>query len=234
MTSSPFSAEETTPDAVGAGRGAQLGGEHTEAAGGAPDQHLLAGLQFAAGDQHAVGGEVDEAVGGRLRPAQRLRLGQQLLGLHLRELGERAPGRLIAPDLLRGRRHRVEAVHLGILVGGLVAVHDDLVAGFQRVTPAPTFHTIPEASEPPMWWPNCGVVAVLHHRHGLAERRPHVVVVHARGHHAHDHLEGAGLGDLDLLQLESVLRFAQALLADHPGGHRLGQLAGLGVNLETR
>src|SRR6476659_9810221 len=25
--------------------------------------------------------------------------------------------------------------------------------GFQRVTPSPTFQTIPEASEPPMWWP---------------------------------------------------------------------------------
>src|SRR5919107_5632578 len=24
--------------------------------------------------------------------------------------------------------------------------------GFQRVTPSPTFQTIPEASEPPMWW----------------------------------------------------------------------------------
>ena len=66
-----------------------------------------------------------------------------------------------------------------------------------------------------------GVVAVAHHRNGLAERGPHVVVVHARRHHAHDHLEGARLGYLDLLDLEGVLRFAEALLADHPGGHRL-------------
>src|SRR5213592_1096641 len=28
--------------------------------------------------------------------------------------------------------------------------------GFQRGTPAPTFQTMPEASEPPMWWPYCG------------------------------------------------------------------------------
>src|ERR671921_456191 len=28
--------------------------------------------------------------------------------------------------------------------------------GFQRVTPSPTFQTIPEASEPPMWWSNSG------------------------------------------------------------------------------
>ena len=28
--------------------------------------------------------------------------------------------------------------------------------GFQRVTPGPTFHTTPEASEPPMWWSSSG------------------------------------------------------------------------------
>ncbi len=28
--------------------------------------------------------------------------------------------------------------------------------GFQRVTPAPTFQTTPEASEPPMWCPYSG------------------------------------------------------------------------------
>src|SRR3712207_2188092 len=28
--------------------------------------------------------------------------------------------------------------------------------GCQRVTPSPTFHTIPEASEPPMWWSSFG------------------------------------------------------------------------------
>src|ERR671930_2324446 len=28
--------------------------------------------------------------------------------------------------------------------------------GFQRVTPAPTFQTTPDASEPPMWWPQSG------------------------------------------------------------------------------
>ena len=72
-----------------------------------------------------------------------------------------------------------------------------------------------------------GVVAVAPHAHRLAERRPHVVVVHARGHHAHDDLEGARLGHLDLLDLEGVARLALALLADDPGGHLLGQLAGL-------
>ena len=76
-----------------------------------------------------------------------------------------------------------------------------------------------------------GVVAVAEDRDRLAERRPDVVEVDARRHHAHDHLEGAGLGDLDLLDLEGVLGLALALLADHPGGHRLGQLARLHVQL---
>ena len=101
---------------------------------------------------------------------------------------------------------------------------------FQRVTPSPTFQTIPEASEPPMWWPNSGWSPYFHTADGLAERGPHVVVVHARGHHAHDHLEGARLGHLDLLELEGVARLALALLADDPGGHLLGQLAGLGAD----
>src|SRR3712207_7048252 len=51
---------------------------------------------------------------------------QQLLGLDLAELGERAPRRLVAPDLLRRRSQRVQAVDLRVLVGGLVAVDDDL------------------------------------------------------------------------------------------------------------
>ena len=68
-----------------------------------------------------------------------------------------------------------------------------------------------------------GVVAVAEDRDRLAERRPDVVEVDAGGHHADDHLEGAGLRDLDLLDLEGVLGLALALLADHPGGHRLGQ-----------
>ena len=76
-----------------------------------------------------------------------------------------------------------------------------------------------------------GVIAVAEHRDGLAERRPDVVEVDPCGHHADDHLEGAGLRDLDLLDLEGVLRLALAILADHPRGHRLGQGARLDVQL---
>ncbi len=218
-------------DAVGARRGAQLRREHAETARGAPDQDPLAGLQFAARDQHAVGGEVDEAVGGRLRPAQGLWLGQELLGLDLGELGERAPGRLIAPDLLRGRRHRVEAVHLGILIGSLITVHHDLVARPPARDAGSDLPDDPGGVRAADVVAVLGMIAVLHHRHGLAQGGPHVVVVDPGGHHPHDHLERGGLGNLDLLKLESVLGFALALLPDDPCGHRGRQLAGLGVDL---
>ena len=220
-------------DRVGAGRLAELGREHAEPAGGAPDQHVVAGLELALVDQHPVGGEVGEAVGARLRPGEVLGLRQQLLGLDLGELGERAPGRLVAPDHLAGRGERVEAVDLDVLVGGLVAVEHDLVAGL------PLGHALADLPD------DAGavgaadvvaellVVAVAEDADGLAERGPDVVEVDARGHHPHDHLEGAGLRHVDLLDLEGVGRLALALLPDHPGGHLLGQLPGLHVELRN-
>src|SRR3954451_10290615 len=50
------------PDALGARCLADLGGEDAQATRRAPDQDLLAGLQVAAGHEHAPGGEVDEVV----------------------------------------------------------------------------------------------------------------------------------------------------------------------------
>ena len=156
---------------------------------------------------------------------------QQLLGLDLAELGERAPARLVAPDLLARGGERIEAVDLGILVGGLVAVDDDLVAGL------PAGHALADLPDDPGGVGAADVVVlvgvVAEHRDGLAERRPDVVEVHAGGHHAHDHLERAGLRDLDLLELEGVDRLALALLADHPGRHRRRELARLGLDVAT-
>src|SRR4051795_9660234 len=84
-------------DRVGAGQLGELEREHAEAAGRAPHEHLVAGLQGDLVHQHPVGGEVGEAVGGGLLPGEVLRLRQQLLRLDLAELGERAPRRLVAP-----------------------------------------------------------------------------------------------------------------------------------------
>ena len=221
--SSPFSARGDDADARRRRRARRAGGEHAEAAGGAPDQHAVALLQPAWSIEHPVGGEEGQPVGGRLLPGQRRRLGQQLLGLDLAELRERAPGRLVAPDLLRRRGQRVEAVDLDVLVGGLVAVDDDLVAGLparDALADLPDDARRVRAADVVV----LGVVA--EDRDRLAERRPDVVEVHAGGHHAHDHLEGAGLGYLHLLQLEGLDRLALALLADHPGGHRRGSSPG--------
>ena len=215
-------------DRVGAGEPAELGGEHAEAARGAPDQHAVALLQARLVDEHAVGGEERQPVGRGLLPRQRLRLGQQLLGLDLAELRERAPGRLVAPDLLRRRGHRVVPVDLDVLVGGLVAVHDDLVAGL------PARDALADLPHDPGRVRAADVVVLLvvaEDRDRLAQRRPDVVEVHARGHHAHDHLERGRLRYLHLLQLEGLGRLALALGADDPRRHRRGELAGLDVEL---
>ena len=228
-TSAPFSGEETTPTHSAPAARAQLRGEDAQAAGGAPDEHAVAGLQLRAVHEHPVGGEVGQPVGRGLLPREVRGLGQQLLGLDLGELRERAPARLVAPDLLRGRGQRVEAVDLGVLVGGLVAVHDDLVAGLPARDAGPDLPHDARGVRAADVVVLVGVVA--EDRDGLAERRPDVVEVHAGGHDADDDLEGAGLGHLDLLDLEGVDRLALALLADDPGGHRGRQLARLGVDV---
>ena len=191
----------------------------------------MAGLELALVDQHPVGGEVGEPVGGGVGPGEVLRAGEELLRLHLGELGEGAPGRLVAPDLLARRGERVEAVHLDVLVGGLVAVDDDLVAGLPAGDALADLPDDPGGVGAADVVAVLGVVAVAEDRDRLAERRPDVVEVDAGRHHPDDHLEGARLGDLDLLELEGVGRLALALLADHPGRHRLRQRAGLNVKL---
>jgi hypothetical protein len=122
-------------------------------------------------------------------------------------------------------------VDLLVLVGGHVAVDHDLVAGLPARDAGADLPDDARGVRAADVVSELGMVAVAHHRHGLAERGPHVVVVHARGHHPDDHLEGAGLGDLDLLELEGVLGLALALLADHPRGHGLRQRAGLDIEL---
>ena len=215
-------------DGLGPGELAELEGEDAEPAGRAPHEHAVAGLELRLVHQHPVGGEVGEAVGGGLLPGEVRGLGQQLLGLDLAELGEGAPGGLVAPDLLGRRRQRVEAVDLGVLVGGLVAVDDDLVAGLPA---RDALADLPDDAGGVGAADVVILVVVAEDRDGLAERRPDVVEVHARRHHADGDLEGAGLRDLHLLELEGLERLALALLADDPRGHRGRELARLHVQL---
>ncbi len=168
-----------------------------------------------------------DAVGGCVDPGQAWRLRQQLLGLQLAELRERAPGRLIAVAELARRRQRIEAVDLGILVGRLVGMDYDLVAGL------PAFDTDTHLPDDPgrvraadVVTP-LGMIAIGEDRDRVGQRGPNAVEVEARSHHPHDHLERPGLGDLDLLDLVGGGEVALPLRAEHPGGHRLRQLAGL-------
>jgi hypothetical protein len=120
-------------------------------------------------------------------------------------------------------------VDLGVLVGGLVAVHDDLVARL------PAGHAGADLPHHPGGVRATDVVVavgmVAEDRDGLAQRRPHVVEVHAGGHDADDDLERPGLGHLDLLDLEGVQRLALALLPDDPGRHGGRQVARLGLDV---
>ena len=214
-------------DAVGAGEAAELGREHAEPARRAPDEHAVAALELDLVDQHAVGGEERQPVGGGLLPGQVRGLAQELLGLDLAELGERAPRRLVAPDLLGGGGERVQAVDLDVLVGGLVAVDDDLVAGLPA---RDALADLPDDAGGVRAADVVVLLAVAEDGDRLAERRPDVVEVDPGRHDADDHLEGAGLGYRHLLELEGLQRLPEALLADDPGGHGRGQLPRLHVN----
>src|SRR3546814_2646387 len=61
-------------------------------------------------------------------PGQVARPRHDLAVLHTGELGEGAVGRLVAPDALRRREHRVAAVALLVVAVVLIAVDHDLVA----------------------------------------------------------------------------------------------------------
>src|SRR5580693_1012651 len=79
-------------------------------------------------EQHAVSGGKRERVGRRLLPGEVLGLGHELARLHAAELREGTVGRLVAPDALGRREHRVAAVTLLVVAVVLVAMNDHLIA----------------------------------------------------------------------------------------------------------
>jgi len=206
-----------------AGQLAQLDGEHAQAPGGAPDQHVVARLHVGAPEQHPVGGEEGEAVAGRLLPGQVLGLGQELLRLDQAELGEGAPVGLVAPDLLVLAGQRVLAVARRALAARLVAVQDHLVAdlpALHRATDLPDDSGRVRAGDVEVL-----LRVHLHGRYRLAARGPDAVEVDAGGHHHHQDVERPDLGHRDLLDAHRVARLALAIGADDDGAHQLRQLA---------
>ncbi len=173
-------------------------------------------------EQHAVGGCERQRVRRRLLPGQVLRPLHQLAVLHPAELGERAVGRLVAPDALRGREHRIAAVAFLVVAVVLVAVDDDLVADLPALDLGADR---PDDARGVRAGDVVGVLVHVEHRDRLAERRPDAVVVDARRHHENEHVvavERPGRHDLDL---HRVFRRPVAFLAHGPGVHRLRHMA---------
>src|SRR6185503_5093842 len=108
------------PDGVGAGRSNKLDAEHAEAAGGAPYQNVVAGLEGVRRmpEQHPIRGRKRKRVASRLFPGEMARLRHQLARLHAAELRERSVRSLVAPDALRRREQGIATV--AILVVAII------------------------------------------------------------------------------------------------------------------
>ena len=76
-----------------------------------------------------------------------------------------------------------------------------------------------------------GVVAVVEHRDGLAERRPDVVEVDPAAITRTITSKAPGSGSSTSSSLKASFGSPSRSAPDHPGGHRLGQLARLDVQL---
>ena len=173
-------------------------------------------------EQHAVGGRQRQHVAAALLPGEMARARHQLARLDAAELGERAVGRLVAPDPLRGRVHRVAAVALLVLAVVLVAVDHHLVADLPAVdlgADRPDDARGVRAGDV--------VVGLVHveHRDRLAERRPDAVVVDAGGHHQDQDLVAVERRRRHHLLLHRDRGLAVALAPDHPGVHVAGHVA---------
>ena len=174
-------------------------------------------------EQHAVGGGQGQGVAGGLLPGQVFGARHQLARLHPAELGEAAVRRLVAPDALGGREHRVAAVALLVVAVVLIAVDDHLVA---RLPAADLPAHRPDHARGVRAGDMVGLLVHVEHAHRLAQRRPDAVVVHPGRHHEHQDLvlaDGPGRHHLDL---HGRRRAAVALLAHGPGVHLLGHVEG--------
>ena len=205
-------------DRVGAGRGAELHAEHAQTARGAPDQHVVAGLQAVrlVTEQHAIGRREGERVGGAFFPGQVLGARHQLAVLHAAELAKRAVRRLVAPDALRGREHRVAAVTFLVVAVVLIAMDDDLVSDL------PALHFGADRPDDARGVGTCDMIGVLvnvERRDGLAESGPDAVVVNACRHHEHEHVVAVESPCGDDFHLHRLLRRTVPVLADRPGIH---------------
>ena len=205
-------------DGVGARCRAQLHAEDAETARCTPDEHVVAGPDRVRrmAEQHPVGRRQRQRVACRLLPREVLRLPHELARLHPAELSEGAVRRLVTPDALGLRKHRVAAIALLVVPVVLVAVDDHLVSHL----PAPHLGShCPHDARGVGSGHVEGLLVAVERRDGLAQRSPNAVVVDAGGHHEDQHLVVADAPGRHSLELHRALRRAVSLLADGPGPH---------------
>ena len=172
-------------------------------------------------EQHAIGGGERQRVGGRLFPGEMLGALHELAVLHAAELGEGAVRRLIAPDALRGREHRVAAVALLVVPVVLVAVDDDLVADLPALDLGADR---PDDAGGVGAGDVIGELVDVEHRDRLAERGPDAIVIDAGRHHQNQHVMAVELPGGHHLELHRLLGRPVPLLADDPGVHLGGHV----------
>ncbi len=173
-------------------------------------------------EQHAIGGGERQRVAGAFLPGQVLRTHHELAVLHAAELGEGAVGGLVAPDALRGRKHRVAAVAFLVVAVVLVAVDDHFVAHL------PALHLGADRPDDAGGVGPRDVIRQLVHVQGrdrLAKRGPDAIVVDAGGHHQHQHVMAVELPGGHDFELHGGFRRAVTVLADHPGVHVFRNMA---------
>src|SRR5215207_7197464 len=124
-------------DGIAAGGGDRLHGHGAETSRGAPHQHVLSRLERVGpmAEQHPISRGKRERVAGRFLPGQMLWPRKELARLNSAELCERAVRRFIAPNALRGRKHRVAAIAFLIIPIILIAVNHHLVADLPAAHP---------------------------------------------------------------------------------------------------
>ena len=173
-------------------------------------------------EQHAIGRGQRQRVAGAFFPGQVFGARHQLLRLHPGKLREGSVGRLIAPDALGRRKHRVAAVALFVVAIVLVAVDHHLVADL------PAVHLVSHRPDDPgSIRPGYveGLLVAVKRADRLAKGCPNAVVIDARRHHQHQHLMAVDLPGVDHLDLHRGLGLAMALAPDRPGIHLFGHMA---------
>ena len=173
-------------------------------------------------EQHPIGGGEGERVGGALLPCQVPGARHQLAVLHAAELGERAVGRLIAPDALRSREHRVAAVAFLVVAVVLIAMDDDFVADLPALDLGAD-----RPHDPGRVGPGdvVGRLVRVERRNRLAERGPDAVVIDPRRHHQHQHIVAVERPGRQDLNLHRAFGRSVPFLTDRPGVHGLRHMA---------